>query len=82
MAGVFCFVFCFLYAPHWDISIARRTGGSFEPLVTSETTGPILKIYTAFESPGKSVEGNINDLGVMSDVTGQVKVKMFGISSE
>ena len=41
----------------------------------------ILKIQAAFESPGKTVEGkpNFNDLGVTSDVTVQVKVKMFDI---
>ena len=48
----------------------------------SETTEPILKIQAAFESPGKTVTGKTNciDLGVTSDVTGQVKVKMFDIS--
>ena len=53
---------------------------SSTPLI-SETTGPILKIQAAFESPGKTVEGkNCIHLGVTSDVTGQVKVKMFDIS--
>ena len=60
----------FYNAPHWG-------GGYFEPPLISETTGPILKIQAAFESPGKSVEGKqiLFDLGVTSDVTGQVKVK-------
>ena len=44
--------------------------------------GPILKIQTAFESPGKLVEGKINSLGVASGVTGQVKVQMRDISVE
>ena len=52
------------------------------PPLISETTGPILKIQAAFESPGKTIEGKTNfiDLGVTSDVTGQVKVKVFDIS--
>ena len=45
------------------------------------TTGPILKIQAAFESPGKTVEGKqtFNDLGVTSAVTGQVSqnVRLF-----
>ena len=65
----------FYNAPHWG-------GGYFEPPpLISETTGPILKIQAAFESPGKNCQGKkIIDLGVTSDVTGQVKVKMFDIS--
>ena len=51
------------------------------PPLISETTGPILKIQSAFESPGKTVDGKkFNDLGVTSDVTGQVKVEMFDFS--
>ena len=51
----------------------------FEPPLISETTGQILKIQAAFESPGNIVEGktNFNDLWVTSDVTGQVKVGIF-----
>ena len=66
----------FYNAPHWG------GGGYFEPPLISETTGPILKIQAAFESPGKTVDVKTNfiDLGVTSDVTGQVKVKMFDIS--
>ena len=43
----------FYHAPHWG-------GGYFEPPppLISETTGPILKIQAAFESPGKTVEEN------------------------
>ena len=37
----------FYNAPHW--------GGYFEPPLISETTGPIVKIQGAFESPGKTV---------------------------
>ena len=47
----------------------------------TRTTGPIVKIQAAFESPGKTVEGKkFIDLGVTSDVIGQVKVKMFDFS--
>ena len=74
----------FYPAPHWGIFITRPTGGGLfrAPPLISETTGPILKIQAAFESPGKTVEGKqiFIDLGVTSDVTGQVKVKMFDIS--
>ena len=52
-----------------------------------ETTFLILywtdsKIQAAFESAGKPAgrKTNFNDLGVTSDVTGQVKVKMFDFS--
>ena len=42
--------------PNWGIFITRPTGGggaiSSPPLI-SETTGPILKIKAAFESPWK-----------------------------
>ena len=65
----------FYNVPHWG-------GGYFEPPLISEITGPILKNQAAFESPGKNCRGKTNfiDLGVTSDVTGQVKVKMFDIS--
>ena len=64
----------FYNAPRWG-------EGYFEPPLISETTGPILKIKPAFEIPGKTVEGNnFFCLGVTSDVTGQVKVKMFYFS--
>ena len=59
------------------------TGGLFRaPPLIFETTGPILKIQAAFESPEKNCRRKTNfiDLGVTSDVTGQVKVKMFDIS--
>ena len=66
----------FYNAPHWG------RGGISSPPLISETTGPILKIQAAFESPGKNCweKTNCIDLGVTSDVTGQVKVKMFDIS--
>ena len=57
-------------------------GAISSPPLISETTGPILKIQAAFESPGKTVSKKTNfvDLRVTSDVTGQVKVKMFDFS--
>ena len=60
----------FYNAPHWG-------GGYFEPPppLISETTGPILKIQTAFESPGKTVEGKQILLTSGSRVTSQVRSK-------
>ena len=55
----------FYNAPHW--------GGYFEPPLISETTGPILKIQAAFESPGKTVEGKQILLTSGSRVTSQVR---------
>ena len=70
-------------APHWGIFITLGGGGAISsPPLISETTGLILKIQAAFESPGKNCRGKANfiDFGVTSDVTGQVKVKMLDIS--
>ena len=52
-------------------------GGYFEPPppLISETTGPILKIQAAFESPGKTVEGKQILLTSGSRVTSQVRSK-------
>ena len=51
-------------------------GGLFRaPPLISETTGPILKIQAAFESPGKTVEGKQILLISESRVTSQVKSK-------
>ena len=58
----------FYNAPHW--------GGLFRaPPLISETTGPILKIQTASESPGKTVEGKQILLTSGSRVTSQVRSK-------
>ena len=58
----------FYNAPHW--------GGLFRaPPLISETTGPILKIQAAFESPGKTVEGKQILLTSGSRVTSQVRSK-------
>ena len=66
--------------PHWGIFITRPTGGGGEglfraPHLISETTGPILKIQAAFESPGKTVEGKQILLTSGSRVTSQVRSK-------
>ena len=60
----------FYNAPHWG------GGGLFRaPPLISETTGPILKIQTAFERPGKTVEGKQILLTSGSRVTSQVRSK-------
>ena len=60
----------FYNAPHWG------GGGLFRaPPLISETTGPILKIQAAFESPGKTVEGKQILLTSGSRVTSQVRSK-------
>ena len=60
----------FYNAPHWG------GGGYFEPPpLISETTGPILKIQAAFESPGKTVERKQILLTSGSRVTSQVRSK-------
>ena len=60
----------FYNAPHWG-------GGAISspPPLISETTGPILKIQAAFESPGKTVEGKQILLTSGSWVTSQVRSK-------
>ena len=56
-------------APHWG-------GGLFRaPPLISEISGPILKIQAAFESPGKTVEGEQILLTSGSRVTSQVRSK-------
>ena len=59
----------FYNAPHWGGAI------SSPPPLISETTGPILKIQTAFERPGKTVEGKQILLTSGSRVTSQVRSK-------
>ena len=68
----------FYNAPHWG----GGGGAISSPPLISETTGPILKLQAAFESLEKNCgrKTDFHDLGVTSDVTGQVKVKMFDIS--
>ena len=72
-----------LPAPHWGIFITRPiVGGAISSPLLSETTGPILKNSSGIWKPWKNCRRKTNfiDLGVTSDVTCQVKVKMFDIS--
>ena len=67
------------------IFITRPTGGGgyFEPPLISETTGSILKIQEAFESPGKTAGEKQILLTLRSRVTSQVRssenVRHFGL---
>ena len=61
----------FYNAPHWGGGLFRAP----PPPLISETTGPILKIQAAFESPGKTVEGKQILLTSGSRVTSQVRSK-------
>ena len=57
-------------------------GGAKAPLEISQTTGPISKFQTPFDSPVREipVQGQKFDLEVTDDVTGQVKVRIFDFS--
>ena len=52
------------------------------PAGISQTTGPISKFQTPFDSPVRElpVQGQIFDPEVTDDVTGQVKVRIFDFS--
>ena len=65
----------FYNAPHWG-------GGYFEPPSDLRNYWTDSKNSSGIWKPWKNCEGNTNfiDLGVTSDVTGQVKFKMFDIS--
>ena len=58
-------------------------GGLIRAPPISQTTGRILKIEPAFDSPAIAVERNLILLtsGSLDDVTGQGKVKNIGIWS-
>ena len=62
-------------------SLLGRGGGAYPPVI-SQTTGPISKIQTPFDSTVRelSKHGVKFDLEVTDDVTGQVKVRMFDFS--
>ena len=66
----------FYNAPHWG------GGGNFEPPSDLRNYWTDSKNSSGIWKPWKNCQGKTNfiDLGVMSDVTGQVKVKMFDIS--
>ena len=57
-------------------------GGAKGPPEISHNTGPISKFQTPFDSPVRElpVQGQIFDLDVTDDVTGQVKVGIFDFS--
>ena len=57
-------------------------GYSPPPPEISQTTGTISKFQTPFDSPVRElpVQGQIFDLEVTDDVTGQVKVRIFDFS--
>ena len=52
------------------------------PPEISQTTGPISKFQTPFDSPVRElpVQGQKLDLEVTDDVTGQVKIRIFDFS--
>ena len=74
---------------HWDINprpagvwlVTRPAGGGGKgpPPEISQTTGPISKFQTPFDSPVRElpVQGQKFDPEVTDDVTGQVKVRIF-----
>ena len=57
-------------------------GGAKGPPEISQTTGPIYKIQTPFDSPVRElpVQGQTFDTEVTDDVTGHVKVRIFDFS--
>ena len=57
-------------------------GGQRAPPEISQTTGPISKFQTLFDSPVRElpVQGQIFDPEVTDDVTGQIKVRIFDFS--
>ena len=57
-------------------------GGQRPPPEISQTTGPISKFQTPFDSPVRElpVQGQKFDPEVTDDVTGQVKVRIFDFS--
>ena len=76
---------CFL--THWALASHTFCCGAVSPppppsLVISQTTGPISKIQTPFDSPVRELsKRDVKfDLDVTDDVTGQVKVRMFDFS--
>ena len=60
-------------------ALYRGEGALHCPPTNSETTGPIVKIQTASDSPGKTVERNIISLTSRSPVTSQFSVKIIMI---
>ena len=63
----------------WALASHILCWGAVSPPVISQTTGPISKIQTSFDSPVRALSkpGQKFDIDVTDDVTGQVKVRMF-----
>ena len=62
--------------------VTRPAGGPKAPRKISQTTGPISKFQTPFDSPVRElpVQGQKFDPESTDDVTGQVKVRIFDFS--
>ena len=67
----------------WLVTRPAGGGPKGPPPEISQTTGPISKFQTPFDSPVRElpVQGQIFDPEVTDDVTGQVKVRIFDFSS-
>ena len=63
----------------WLVTRPAGGGPKGPPPEISQTTGPISKFQTPFDSPVRElpVQGQIFDPEVTDDVTGQVKVRIF-----
>ena len=66
----------------WLVTRPAGGGGKGPPPEISQTTGPISKFQTPFDSPVRElpVQGKTFDPEVTDDVTGQVKVRIFDFS--
>ena len=66
----------------WLVTRPAGGGGQSPPPEISQTTGPISKFQTPFDSPVRElpVQGQKFDPEVTDDVTGQVKVRIFDFS--
>ena len=66
----------------WLVTRPAGGGGAKAPPEISQTTGPISKFETPFDSPVRElpVQGQKFDPEVTDDVTGQVKVRIFDFS--
>ena len=66
----------------WLVTRPAWRGGQRAPPEISQTTGPISKFQTPFDSPVRElpVQGKKFDPEVTDDVTGQVKVRIFVFS--
>ena len=66
----------------WIVTRPAGGGPKGPPPEISQTTGPISKFQTPFDSPVRElpVQGQKFDPEVTDDVTGQVKVRIFDFS--